>query len=326
MPIFDQGYQHWQGQLSGHSWRSFSIARQGVRAHFKNRWTRMVILLAWGPALALAGGLIFWGLIEQKSSLVAPILQMMSDLPEIQINPQNYRSAVWTISYQVFFKFEIFFSMILVLLVGPALISQDLRFNSLPLYFSRPLRRVDYFVGKLGVIAFFLGAVAIVPALLAYLLGVGFSLDFKVLPDTFSILAASLAFGCIVVASAGTLMLAISSLTRNSRYVGAIWFGFWVITYVLAGILPGVVRQDWCPLVSYTENLDRLHRALLDTSSAWHAVLNLLGTNPRTREQILLQWNGPEYPWYWSAAVLAGLFGLSLWTLTFRVKTLDRLK
>ena len=31
MPIFDQGYQHWQGKLSGHAWRWLSITRQGVR-------------------------------------------------------------------------------------------------------------------------------------------------------------------------------------------------------------------------------------------------------------------------------------------------------
>ncbi len=31
-------------------------------------------------------------------------------------------------------------------------------------------------------------------------------------------------------------------------------------------------------------------------------------------------------PWYWSAAVLAGIFGLSLCILTSRVKSLDRLK
>ena len=43
--------------------------------------------------------------------------------------------------------------MFLVLLVGPELISQDLRFNAMPLYFARPVRRLDYFVGKLGVIA-----------------------------------------------------------------------------------------------------------------------------------------------------------------------------
>ena len=31
MPIFDQGYQHWSGTLSGHSWRWLTITRHGVR-------------------------------------------------------------------------------------------------------------------------------------------------------------------------------------------------------------------------------------------------------------------------------------------------------
>ena len=35
---------------------------------------------------------------------------------------------------------------------------------------------------------------------------------------------------------------------------------------------------------------------------------------------------GPQYPWYWSAAVLAGLFGLSVCILNFSIKSLDRLK
>jgi hypothetical protein len=34
----------------------------------------------------------------------------------------------------------------------------------------------------------------------------------------------------------------------------------------------------------------------------------------------------PQYPWTWSAGVLAGLLGLSAWTLNRRVKSLDRLK
>ncbi len=34
----------------------------------------------------------------------------------------------------------------------------------------------------------------------------------------------------------------------------------------------------------------------------------------------------PQYPWIWSAGVLAGLLGLSLWTLSMRVKSLDRLR
>ena len=40
MPIFDQGYQHWTGPLSGHAWRWLAVARHGVRATLKNRVVR----------------------------------------------------------------------------------------------------------------------------------------------------------------------------------------------------------------------------------------------------------------------------------------------
>ena len=70
-------------------------------------------------------------------------------------DPTAYRVTAWTILFHFFLMAEMWFIMILVLLVGPSLISQDLRFNALPLYFSRPVRRIDYFIGKLGVIAFF---------------------------------------------------------------------------------------------------------------------------------------------------------------------------
>ena len=34
----------------------------------------------------------------------------------------------------------------------------------------------------------------------------------------------------------------------------------------------------------------------------------------------------PQYPWAWSAGILAGLLGLSVCTLSARVKSLDRLR
>src|SRR5438876_12034911 len=107
--------------------------------------------------------------------------------------PQDYRSAVWTIFYSFFFKAELASALFLVLIVGPSLISQDLRFNALPLYFSRPLRRIDYFLGKLGVVGWFLAMVMIFPSLIAYVLGLLFSLALSIIPATPPVLRASIA-------------------------------------------------------------------------------------------------------------------------------------
>src|SRR5262245_7093940 len=183
MPIFDQGYQHWKGDLSGHAWRWLAIARHGVRAQLRNRFVRLLLIVAWIPAIALIAALSVWGLLEQQAESVLSLLSRM--LPkEMVAEPSEYRLAVWTILYSFFLKAEIFAGMLLVLIVGPNLVSRDLRFNAFPLYFSRPLRRIDYFLGKLGVIGFFLAATMIVPAVGAYLLGVAFSLDLGVVRET----------------------------------------------------------------------------------------------------------------------------------------------
>ena len=64
MPIFDQGYQHWNGRLSSHAWRWLTVTRHGVRAQMKNKFTRILLLLALLPALGLVLVLIAWGLLE----------------------------------------------------------------------------------------------------------------------------------------------------------------------------------------------------------------------------------------------------------------------
>jgi ABC-2 type transport system permease protein len=365
MPILDQGYQHWHGRLAGHATRWLTIARQGVRAQLRNRWVWFVVLAAWLPALILSGFLVLWGLFEQKSSLLTPILFFFQGLPEeLKAGPRGFRTDFWTIALSQFFDVELFFSMLLVLLVGPELISQDLRFNAIPLYLSRPVRRIDYFAGKLGVIGFYLAAVTIVPILLAFALGYGFSLDPLVVRDTWRLLVASLAYGAVVVVSAGTLMLAISSLSRNSRYVGAMWVGLWVVSNVASGVLDQTIRQDWCPLLSYTGNLNRVREALLDSETAWNKVSALFQTGQDTLRdaagrgrsrrgrmgRFMFNFSTPpappappspgrsragegrstakvaSYPWQWSAGVLAGLVGLSVWILATRVRSLDRLR
>jgi ABC-2 type transport system permease protein len=380
MPIFDQGYQHWSGSLSGHAWRWLTITRHGVRAGMKNVFLRLVVIAAWLPAAGLAFLLCLWGLLEQGSSLGAALQPFLSGLfpPGVFANPRVYRVEVWTLCYNYFLQLELYVSMVVVLLVGPSLISQDLRFNALPLYFSRPLRRIDYFVGKLGVIAWFLGLVVILPSLIAYVLGLLFSLDITILRDTFPLLLACLGYGALIVLSAGTLMLALSSLSRNSRYVALFWVGLWFVSSVVAGILNGVAREqrlmeinrqhraamqpfrkpgknpqtiqeqqavvqalrklqveidrieleaiqtNWRPLVSYTGNLSRLGHRLLKTDAAWKKVSEVLPAD--SRDSFLANSLAPQYPWHWSAGILAALFGLSVCILNLRVRSLDRLR
>ena len=372
MPIFDQGYQHWSGTLTGHGWRGLTIARHGVRVGNKNRFVRVLLLVSWLPALGLAASLCIWGLLERGSSLLRPLMPMLSGFinPQLLQAPRTYRVEAWTICFDYFLFIEMYCSMILVLLVGPSLISQDLRFNALPLYFSRPLKRIDYFFGKLGVIVVFIGMVMIVPSLIAYVLGLLFSFELSIFKDTFMLLLCSIAYGLLVAVVSGVLMLSLSSLSRNSRYVGLFWIGFLLLTSMTSGILLGIdhdqrmretylaaareaqagrnargpgqavprfagaeefatrelenSKTNWRPLVSYTGNLSRIGHKLVGADAAWLKVSEM--QPPGFRETMQMSFMGPQYPWYWSAGVLAVLFGLSVCILNFRIKSLDRLR
>jgi hypothetical protein len=429
MPIFDQGYQHWKGPLVGHAWRWLAVARQGVRTQLKSRIVRFLLLVAWLPAVALVVALALWGLLEQRVESVVGFLGRL--LPAgVIADPREYRVAVWTIAYSYFFKAELACSIFLVLTVGPNLISRDLRFNALPLYFSRPLRRIDYFAGKLGVIGFFLAATVIGPAVGAYALGIVFSLDLRVIIDTYRLLWASILYGLVIIVSAGTLMLALSSLSRRTIYVGLAWAGLCLLSASISSILIGIntettrrqvmqqqlalwmqqhppppgiemagsypiirnpafyrpprpgeaklrpeeeeqrrwyrawneahsrvltdaltvnaeeSRDDWRPVCSYPANLGRIGDLLLDSNSAWITFGRTVegprmgpgpvvgrprsmmdpGMSPQANARLLADRMVWQFPWYWSAGVLATLAVLSVFVLTRQVKSLDRLK
>ncbi|MDX2037333.1 MAG: ABC transporter permease subunit [Isosphaeraceae bacterium] len=288
MPIFDQGYQHWDGRLSGHAFRWLAITRQGVNTMARLKAVRWVIILAWGPALLLTVFLSIWGLIEQKSELLTPFLNILQALPEeIRDGPKAYRKTIWTIAYYNFYALEIYFALLITAIVGPNLISQDLRFNAIPLYFSKPLRRIDYFIGKLGVVATFIGAVTILPAVLAYVMGVSFSLEWSVITDTWPILVGAIGHGLIVCISSGTLILAISSLSKNSRYVAALWVGFWLVSGAASGILLQTVREPWCELIAYQRNIDNVRNAMLDTQGAREKIVALVESSEKKMREAM---------------------------------------
>lgn len=384
MPIFDQGYQHWSGKLSGNAGRWYTITRHGIRVGMKNILLRLLVITSWVPAVGLVVMLCEWGLLERNSPYADVLKPMLTPLPEAMLaDPRHYRVEFWTICFHYFFRWQLPFSMLVVLLVGPGLISLDLRFNALPLYFSRPLRRIDYFVGKLGVVGWFLAMVIIFPPVIAYVFGLAFSLDLTIIKDTLPLLLASVAYAVVIVVSAGALILALSSLSRNSRYVALFWIALWFVSLAVGNLLDAIYAEqtrhqvyqrqyamqsqqmaqppgkpltpeqqraqqlafeeqrkkaqeeflaeetraaegNWRPLLSYTANLSRLGEQLLRTEKAKRDICSLYPAD--VRDFMLVRWLDDRYPWYWSAAVLTVLLGLSVCLLNSRVRSLDRLK
>jgi hypothetical protein len=143
--------------------------------------------------------------------------------------------------------------------------------------------------------------------------------------------------------------LALSSLSRSSRYVALFWIGMWFVTSSVATVLSAISfeqqfhdrhraevageatpdelaadQRDWRPLISYTANLRRIGEQLMGTGEAWTKIMQI---HPeRHRDDRLRVVLGPRSPWYWAAGVLLALAGLSICILNLRIKSLDRLK
>jgi ABC-2 type transport system permease protein len=129
---------------------------------------------------------------------------------------------------------------------GPELITSDVRFRVLALYFSRPLSRAGYAAAKLAALATGLLVVLAVPMLVIYLAGVlALATGPRDVWDQTGGLLAGLAGAAMHAALLAALGLAIAAHTR--RYVFGVLsiIGAYLVTVAIFGILEVAGRGTW---------------------------------------------------------------------------------
>jgi len=117
---------------------------------------------------------------------------------------------------------------LIAFVVGPSLISPDMRNNALPLYLSRPFSRTEYVVGKISVLVVLLSAITWVPGtilffLQSYLDGADW------LGSHVRILAGLLLGSWIWIALLSLLALAVSASVRWKPLASAALFGIFFV-------------------------------------------------------------------------------------------------
>ncbi len=123
--IHDLGYRHYDGPRLGRAYIARALAaREREGAYGLGRSARSKVM----PMLLL-------GAICLPAFIIA-VVAAVTDVDEL---PADYTSYVLNVQALV---------MIYVAAQSPALVSRDLRFRVMSLYFSRPLHRIDYVVAK----------------------------------------------------------------------------------------------------------------------------------------------------------------------------------
>ena len=255
MPIHDQSYRRYGGAREpiGKAWAV--IARHGVQTIVRKRLFLGLLLLAWIP-FAIGAVSVYLAANFPQMSLLSMTAQRFRD----------------------FLAAQDFFVFVITVWVGAGLIANDKRANALQIYLSKPLGRVEYVAGKLTILAVFLLGVTLLPALLLLILQVLFTGSFTFLRQNFYLFPAVIVFSFLQVLLASFTMLALSSISKSSRYVAILYAGvifFSDAVYGLVYLITGSSRMSWLSLPANLRQIgDVVFR--LEPRYATHPAISLL--------------------------------------------------
>jgi ABC-2 type transport system permease protein len=234
-PIHDQSYRRYGGERLPHGRSWIVIAAAGVRGMLARRAFLGLLLAAWIPFLIRAIQIYMAANLPQASFL-AP-------------TPQMFRDFLGQQDVFVFF---------ITVAAGSGLIANDRRANALQIYLSKPITRWEYIFGKLAVLLGFVLVVTWVPALLLLVVQVLFAGNFTFFRQNLYLFPAITLFSFVYSLTIAFAMLALSSLSRSSRYVAILYAAVIFLSQAIYGVLYGITRDSSVAWVSVSANLSQL--------------------------------------------------------------------
>jgi ABC-2 type transport system permease protein len=235
MPIHDQGYRRYVGSRGalGKTWQVITWA--GIRTVLAKRSFIALMLMAWAPFVVRAVQ-VYVAATFQQASFLAP-------------KAETFREFLLQQGVFVFF---------VTIYIGAGLIANDRRANALQVYLSKPLTRAEYVAGKFAILFSFLVGVTWLPAILLLLIQIMFAGSLTFIRENIFLLPAITLFSLLQVLVSAMTMLALSSTSKSSRFVGIMYAGLIFFTAALFQALRGITgRSSWAWL-SPTDTLEQI--------------------------------------------------------------------
>lgn len=235
MPIHDQGYRRYLGTRDaiGRSWQV--MTRAGVMSVVSKRVFMGMMLFAWAPFVVRVVQFYFSTTLAQASFL-APTGETFREFLDQQ--------GIW-----VFF---------VTIYVGAGLIANDRRANALQLYLSKPMTSAEYIAGKLAILFLFLVAVTFLPAMLLLITQALLAGNLTFARNNIYLVPAITLYSLAQVLLAATTMLALSSLSKSSRFVAVMYAGLFFFTTALFQTLRGITGRSTFAWLSPSAALQQL--------------------------------------------------------------------
>jgi ABC-type transport system involved in multi-copper enzyme maturation permease subunit len=145
---------------------------------------------------------------------------------------------------------------------------------------SKPLTRAEYVFGKLVILMSFLALVTWLPAIVLLIVQIAFAGNFTFFRNNVFLFPAITVFAFIEVVLASSTMLALSSLSKSSRYVAILYAAVIFFTQAVYGVIYAVTRSTAFSWLSFSANLaqvgDVIFRQPLKYDTPWPVSLLMI--------------------------------------------------
>ena len=289
MTIKERGYIHWDGELKEGRFPWLPITRYGIKLTFKKKFFKFIFFLTLIPAFVYLAGIY----ISQRAEDFRYMFHEASEI--IKVNPAYFKSYLTN-------DFLLFMMVMILIFAGAGLISDDLKYNALQLYFSRPLKKKDYFIGKASVIVFFLCIVTLIPGLILFIMKLVFSGSFKFFTSYPWLPISVIIYSVLLTSFFSFYALFFSSLSKNRRYVSIFIFGLYIFSDILFGIFFNIFKSPYFSLLSFKSNIQQVGAYIFKQKTAY------------------------AIPWIYSLLILIGFCFVAIFVLRKKVRGVEIVK
>jgi ABC-2 type transport system permease protein len=306
MAVYEQTYKRYAGPLTPEWSRFLIIPRHALRGTFNSKLFAAFFALCFLPLLVELIMLYF----RHNAGVLAAFSVNLQEL-----FPVDASFFSWFVYSQDCLSF------LLALLIGPPLVSRDLRNNALPLYLCRPFSRTEYVIGKMSVLLILLSLVTWIPQLLLFFFAAyleGFAWFKQNLWIGSSIVIASV-FWIVLLA---LLTQTISALVKWRVVASGALVALFLIPSAFALFINEVFSTLWGNIINLIAIIVNVTSGLFGTFERVGEVRQTRGWEGTiVREVVLL-----EPPLWVSWAVLFVICAVCLALLSWRVKAYEVVK
>ncbi|TDJ74587.1 MAG: hypothetical protein E2O39_04740 [Planctomycetota bacterium] len=248
-------YRPFEGTLSTRSFRFLTIAWSGIRLASKKKLPLLVMLGPPAMAAIIFSFIVYASYALQKGEV--PGIDAGQAQMVLALAGKNTEVAEQIVSFLTF-PLVRGFVLLTVAWFGAGMIAEDRRLGAHLLYFSRPITRLDYLLGKFLATAWFGCLALLVPAIAINTIAAFSSPDWSYVKDQWDVILKTVAFSAAWIAIITALVLAVSSLVERKTLALAAVFGLVFLTEAVSNVLFQLTHESRYRLLSLFRNTDRL--------------------------------------------------------------------